>query len=68
MIKEVTENLGIVVTQLYRWWNRYTPQGVKIQYAPLEEECCAFRLEVAELRIERDRLKKQRLLCEEPQI
>jgi transposase len=43
---------------LYRWRKRYTPEGEKSQYATLEEEYRALRIEVAELRMERDMLKK----------
>jgi len=57
-IREVADDLGIAVTQLYRWRKRYTPKGDKTQYATLEEEYRALRIEVAELRMERDMLKK----------
>ena len=57
-IQEVANDLGLAVNQLYRWRKRYTPQGDKTQYATPEEEYRALRLEVAELRIERDMLKK----------
>jgi len=46
------------VSQMYRWRKRYTPQGDKTQYATMEEENRALRLEVAELLIEQDMLKK----------
>ena len=54
----MAEDLGISPSLLYRWRKRYTPQGDKTQYATLEEENRALRLEIAELRIERDMLKK----------
>ena len=57
-VQEVADDLGIAVSQLYRWKKRYTPQGDKTQNATMEEENRALRLEVAELRIERDMLKK----------
>lgn len=57
-VQEVADNLGIAVSMLYRWRKRYTPQGDKTQYATMEEENRALRLEVAELRMERDMLKK----------
>ncbi len=57
-IKEVAEDLGIVESVLYRWRKLYTPHGEKTQYATMEEENRSLRLEVAELRIERDMLKK----------
>lgn len=57
-LRETAEDLGIGVSMLYRWRKRYTPEGEKTQYATLEEEYRALRLEVAELRIEQDMLKK----------
>jgi transposase len=57
-VQEVADDLGIVVSMLYRWRKRYTPQGDKTQYATMEEENRALRLENAELKMERDMLKK----------
>lgn len=57
-VQEVADNLGIAVSMLYRWRKRYTPQGDKTQYATMEEKNRALRLEVAELQMERDMLKK----------
>ena len=57
-VKEVADHLGVSVTLLYRWRKRYTPQGDKTKYATMEEENRALRLEVAELHMERDMLKK----------
>ena len=57
-VHEVAEDLGISVSLLYRWRKRYTPQGDKTKYATLEEECRALKLENAELKMERDMLKK----------
>ena len=57
-IKEVAEDLGIIESMLYRWRKRYTPKGEKTQYATMEEENRSLRLEVAELSMERDMLKK----------
>ena len=57
-VKEVADDLGIALSQLYRWRKRYTPRGDKTQYATMEEENRALRLELAELRMERDMLKK----------
>jgi transposase len=57
-VKEVADDLGIALSQLYRWRKRFTPQGDKTQYATMEEENRALRLELAELRMERDMLKK----------
>jgi transposase len=57
-VQEVADDLGIAGSQLYRWRKRYTPQGDKTQYATMEQENRALRLELAELRVERDMLKK----------
>ena len=43
---------------LYHWRQRYTSQGDKTRGATLEEEVKALRLENAELKMERDMLKK----------
>jgi len=57
-VKEVAEDLGVSESMLYRWRQRYTAQGEKTQSATLEEELKALRLENAELKMERDMLKK----------
>ena len=57
-IKEVAEDLGVSESMLYRWRQRYTSLGEKTQAATLEEELKALRLENAELKMERDMLKK----------
>ena len=57
-IKEVADDLGVSDCVLYRWRQRYTAQGEKTQAATLEEENRALRLENAELKMERDMLKK----------
>lgn len=57
-VQEVADDLGIAVSLLYRWRKRYTPQGDKTQYATMEEENRVLRLENAELKMERDMLKK----------
>ncbi len=57
-VSEVAEDLGISSGILFRWRKLYTPQGEKTQYATLEEEYRALKLENAELKIERDMLKK----------
>jgi transposase-like protein len=43
---------------LYRWRKRYTADGDKTRFATLEEGNRALRLEIAELEIEQDMLKK----------
>ena len=55
---EVAKDLGITDSMLYRWRKRYTADGDKTRFATLEEENRALRLENAELKIERDMLKK----------
>ena len=57
-IKEVADDLGVSESMLYRWRQLYTAQGEKTQTATLEEELKVLRLENAELKIERDMLKK----------
>ena len=57
-IKEISEDLGISPNRLYAWRKKYTADGDKTRYATLEEENKALRLELAELKIERDMLKK----------
>jgi transposase len=57
-VSEVADDLGISPGLLFRWRKLYTPQGEKTQYATLEEEYRALKLENAELKIERDMLKK----------
>lgn len=55
---EVARDLGISDGMLYRWRQKYTPEGDKTRYATLEDENKALRLEVAELRMQADMLKK----------
>lgn len=57
-VMEVARDLGISDGMLYRWRQKYTPDGDKTRYATLEEENKALRLEVAELRMQADMLKK----------
>ena len=57
-IKDVAADIGISESQLYRWRQRYTAEGDKTRFATMEEENRALRLENAELKIERDMLKK----------
>ena len=56
--KEVADDLGISVSLLYRWRKRYTPEGEKTQFASMEEENRALKLELSETKMERDMLKK----------
>jgi len=57
-VKQVAQDLGISENRLYIWRKKYTADGDKTRYATLEEEMKALRLEVAELKMERDMLKK----------
>jgi len=57
-VAEIARNLDISDAMLYRWRQKYTAQGDKTRYATLEEENKALKLENAELKIERDMLKK----------
>jgi len=57
-VKQVAQDLGISENRLYMWRKKYTADGDKTRYATLEEEMKALRLENAELKMERDMLKK----------
>ena len=57
-VSEVAKDLGITDGMLYRWRQRYTANGDKTRFATMEEENRALRLENAELKMERDMLKK----------
>lgn len=57
-VAEIARDLDISDAILYRWRQKYTAQGDKTRYATLEDEVKALKLENAELKIERDMLKK----------
>ena len=57
-VKQVAEDLGVKENRLYAWRKKYTADGDKTRYATLEEEMKSLRLENAELKMERDMLKK----------
>jgi transposase len=57
-VRQVAEDLGIGENVLYRWRKKYTADGDKTRYATLEEENKGLKLEVAEVKMERDMLKK----------
>jgi transposase len=57
-VSDVAKDLGITDGMLYRWRQRYTSGGDKTRFATLEEENRALRLELAELKIERDMLSQ----------
>ena len=56
--RQVADDLGISENRLYAWRKKYTAEGDKTRQATQEEELKALRLENAELKIERDMLKK----------
>ncbi len=57
-VREIADDLGVGVNLLYNWRKKYTSEGEKTEAATLEEEVKKLRLENAELKIERDMLKK----------
>ena len=57
-VKQIATDLGVHENLLYNWRKKYTADGDKTRFATMEEENKALRLEVAELKMERDMLKK----------
>ena len=57
-VKQVSTDIGISENRLYAWRKKYTADGDKTRHATLEEEVKALKLEVVELKMERDMLKK----------
>jgi transposase len=57
-VAQVARDLGVSDAMLYRWRQKYTPEGDKTRFATLEEENKALRLRNAEQAIEIDMLKK----------
>lgn len=57
-VRAIAEDLGVAENILYAWRRKYTAQGDKTKTATLEEEIKELRLENAELKMERDMLKK----------
>lgn len=57
-IRETASDLGVSEAVLYRWRLKYGADGNKTRYTTLEEENRALQLENAELKMERDMLKK----------
>ena len=57
-VREIAEDLGIAGGILYNWSKKYTAKGDKTPIATMEEELKSLRLENAELKMERDMLKK----------
>jgi len=57
-VGEIADDLGVHANLLYRWRQRYTAGGDKTKYATLEEELRDTQRELAEVKMERDMLKK----------
>jgi len=57
-VAQIAKDLSVAENLLYTWRKKYTMAGDKTRYATLEEEAKSLRLEVAELKMERDMLKK----------
>lgn len=57
-IKEIAADLDVPENLLYNWRRKYTANGEKTTYATMEEENRELRREIAELKMERDMLKK----------
>jgi len=57
-VADVADDLGIKAERLYAWRKKYTADGDKTRFATLEEENKALRLQVAQMAMERDMLKK----------
>lgn len=57
-VSQVAQDLGVNENRLYAWRKKYTADGDKTRWATMDEEMKALRLEVAELKMERDMLKK----------
>ena len=57
-VKQIADDLGISDNRLYMWRKKYTADGDKTITAVQDDELKKLRLELAELKIERDMLKK----------
>jgi len=57
-VREIAEDLGIHENLLYNWRRKYTADGDKTKYATLEEENRDLHRQLAEVKMERDMLKK----------
>jgi transposase len=55
---DIAEDLGIHENLLYNWRRKYTAAGDKTKYATLEEENRDLQRQLAEVKMERDMLKK----------
>ena len=57
-VPEIAEALGIGSNLLYRWRQRYTAEGNLTERTAIEQELRATQRELAEVKLERDMLKK----------
>ena len=57
-VREIAEDLGIHENILYNWRRKYTAEGDKTKYATLEEKNRDLQRQLAEVKMERDMLKK----------
>ena len=57
-VTEVAESLGITTNMIYRWRQKYTPDGDKTQLAEQQDELSKLHSRVAELEEENYILKK----------
>jgi len=57
-VREIAEDLGIHENMLYNWRKKYTADGDKTRYTTLEEENRDLQRQLAEVKMERDMLKK----------
>ena len=57
-VSEIAEALGINSNLLYRWKQRYTVSGNLTERTAVELELRATQRELAEVKLERDMLKK----------
>ena len=65
-MSQIADDLGIKTEQLYAWRRKYTADGDKTPAAIQNDELKKLRLENAELKIERDMLKKATTLSHAP--
>jgi len=57
-LAQIADDLGVKTDRLYSWRRKYTAEGDKTPATIQSDELKKLRLEIAELKIERDMLKK----------
>ena len=57
-MKEFCADLGILHSMIYRWRNIYTVSGEKTKVAEQQDQLRKLQLELAELKMENEMLKK----------